>query len=219
MMKTLIKENKLPPPAASREQFIAATLKLIPDNPVVDLIEGWYLADKMRWAEALPLLERGIAQSPSQLVTDDFIIKLWCTRFATLSAEQALQRPWYVAGGAVFNIGCGQQLLDADYLLDTQGIGNYHHRRYHTFLAPEESRILLNKHYLSTALKQADSFIETPFEYVAKTNQFSFYDSLTPKDYSQLCSQLADIYRQQQCHDKADFLERRSGAIDLFLDK
>jgi len=218
-IKTLIKENNLAPSAASRQESLAAALSLTPDNPVVDLIEGWNLANKMRWAEALPLLERGIAQAPNYLLSDDFIIKLWCARFATLTAEHALQRPWYLAGGAALNMDCGKQLLNPDYLLERQGIGSYWHRRYHTFLAPEESRILLNQHYLSTALKQADSFIETPFEYVAKTNQFSFYDILTPKAYSQLCSQLAGIYRQQQCHDKADFLERRSGAIDLFLDK
>jgi len=218
-IKMLIKENKLAAPSASRQESMAKVLALIPDNPIADLIEGWYLADKMRWAEALPLLERGIAQSPDYLLADNFIIKLWCARFAILPAKQALQRPWYLAGGAALNIHCAQQLLDADYLLEMQGIGSYWHRRYHVFLAPEDARILLAQYYFEAALKRYDHFIETPFECLEQANTFNFYDSLSPQLYFQLCQQLADIYRQQQYFDKAIILEKKADTINSFLAK
>jgi len=218
-IKALIKENRLAPPAVSRQESIALVLKYIPDHPLVDVIEGWHFANKMRWTEALPLLERGISHSPNHLLTDDFIIKLWCARFATLTAEQALQRPWYLAGGAALNLSCGKQLLDSSYLLEVQGIGTHWNRRYHAFLPPESVRTSLAQHYFSAALKSADDFIKTSLESAAEINHFTFYDSLTPKRYSQLCHQLAGIYREQQRLDQAILLKKKAHVIDSFVDK
>jgi len=215
-IKALIKENSLAPPVASCQESLSQALQYVPNYPLVDLIQGWHLANKMRWAEALPLLERGIAHSPNHLITDDFIIKLCCARFATLEAEHALQRPWYLAGGAVLNMYCGKQLLNSDYLLERQGIGSYWNRRYHAFLTPENARISLAQHYFSAALKRADDFIQTPLN---KTDHFSFSDSLTPKNYAELCQQLVGIYREQEQFDKARFLEQKASVIHSFLAK
>jgi len=218
-IKNLIKENHLAPPNTSRQESMAAVLKCTPNNPLVDLMQGWYLANKMRWDEALPLLERGISQSPYHLLSDDFIIKLWCARFAILTPENALKRPWYLAGGAYVNIYCGQQLLNFAYLLERQGIGTYWNRRYHAFLVPENARIVLARYYLEAALKRADAFIKAPVVSSVETDRFSFFDSLTPKTYCQLCYQLAGIYRQQQQGDKALILEEKASVIDPFLSK
>jgi len=203
-IKTIFKNTP-----CSRNDSLAAACALVPDHPVADLIQGWQLADKMHWEEALPLLERGIVGTENYLVSGDMIIKLWCCRFAVLSVNEALARSWILAGSAGENMRCGQQWLDTTHLLHQQGFKNYAHARYYAFLPPKETQQALALYYLERTLTTFDHFINTPPDHPAALDGFYFTDSPHPEDYSRVCYQLAAIYLEQKQVDKAISLHKK----------
>jgi len=72
-----------------------------PDHPLIALITGMQYAFKQQWEQALPLLERGVAEQPEH-ASPDFVLSLLTARFSVLPVDAALARPFPESHGAAW---------------------------------------------------------------------------------------------------------------------
>jgi|GEM_PF-6734580 len=163
LMHPRLKQSFKAPPY-SIDEYLAKAREQRPNWPLSDLLQGWHLAHEMHFEQALPLLEKSIKQLPEIGLSApaDFIIKLWCARFATLSSEKALQRPWPLPASARSCYFCAQQLEDERELCIEQGGSNYGKGRFAHCLPPEPIRPQLSAYYYQATLDYLDEILTHP---------------------------------------------------------
>jgi len=151
-------------PPCSIDEYLTKAREQRPHWSMVDLLQGWHLAHERHYEQALPLLETSIKQLPKIGLSApaDFIIKLWCARFAILSSKEALQRPWYLPASARSCYLCALQLEDEKQLRIQQGGDNNGKGRFAHCLPPESIRPQLSAHYYQATLDYLDGILTHP---------------------------------------------------------
>jgi len=114
------------------------------------------------------------------------LVKLWCARFAVLSKEQALTRPWYLPVGGTWSYYTAQKLQDPAFLFEAQELGRAHTE----VLPPEEARDKLALFYYEEALRRFNAFCES--------GQGVFTDCTTVDGYLELGLKLGELYYKEQ---------------------
>jgi len=203
-MKSILDEYQVERPKIKAEQCFKKARAIAPDDAFIELLidytQGWRKASCNQWEEALPLLERAVAELP-QLAMSNTLVKLWCARFAVLNKEEALARPWYLPIGGTWCYYSAQKLQDPDFLFEAQELSEKHVH----VLPPEEARDKLALYYYEEALRRFDRCFES--------GKGVFTDCTTVDGYSELCLKLSELYCKQQRFTEAIALHQQCIAL------
>lgn len=189
-------------PLAPRQpaDYLEQARRLAPDHPLLALVEGWQLARRRQWPQALPLLERGVAAQPDWANTE-LLPMLWAARFAVLGAEAGAAQPLADSHGAHWCYGAGVVLNDDEALAAVLG-GRKH-------LPPLDLRKPIALRYYEQGLARFEAFWAT--------GQGRFKDA-DLHVYSMLCNNLAIQYRYLERYAEAEELHARGLASSPFAE-
>lgn len=189
-------------PAAPRsaDEYLALARSQAPGHPLLDLIDGWRLAKERQWEQALPLLERGVGGQP-RYANSELLPMLWAARFAVLSPQQALQRPFPQGHGGHWCYAAGVVLDDEDDLAPIMGAGRQ--------VPADAVREPLVQRYYEEGLARFESFW---------ASGQGMYKDGDLHVYSMLCNNLAIKYRMLERYDDAAALHRKGLSSSPFAE-